>query len=547
MGQRQLTVENALHDQTNILPKKELIIAFAALSFATMVNYVDQNGISVTLPTIASDIDAQNTISWAGTASLIANTTFQMLYGRLSDIFGRKAVYLCAIGLLAISDLLCGLSRNATMFYIFRGCAGIGSGGISNLMTIIVSDIVTLEQRGKYQGFIGAAVGLGNVIGPFLAAVLTETTTWRAFFYALAPLGAACGLVSYVVLPSNAPKTTFREGAKSIDYIGALTSTISVAFLLIPISGGGDYFAWGSPMIISMLAIGTCFFLLFLIIEWKAAILPMMPVQIFKSPEVSTMLTQTFLLGAVYQSYLYYLPLYFQNVRGYTAVESAAIQSSLVIAQSFASVCAGQYISRFKRYGEVVWFGFGLWTLGTGLACVFNRATHLAAIVVVLVVIGIGVGSHSPKARRSVIISSRNFLRGAGGAFGLAISAAVLQASLRNSLPSEYRYLASSTYSPPQLTGPGRDIVLDAYMTASRNIFIMQAPMMALCLIGCAVVKDKGLEPSDERAAREAVASTTLAENIELSTSRTATNSRQELAFLDTADATRKGSVKAKV
>lgn len=231
--------EQALHDQSNLLPRRQLIAVFGLLSVTLLISFIDQNGISTTLPTIAADLGAEDTISWAGTASLVANTTFQMLYGRLSDIFGRKTVYLAAIALLAVADLLCGLSQNAAMFYVFRAVAGIGGGGITNLAMIIVSDVVTLEQRGKYQGIIGSMVGLGNVIGPFLAAAFVSTAaSWRAFFYMLAPLGALSGVLSYLYLPSKPRTAAFSESAKKVDYMGSITSSLGVIFLLIPISGG---------------------------------------------------------------------------------------------------------------------------------------------------------------------------------------------------------------------------------------------------------------------------------------------------------------------
>jgi len=277
MKHAQLAAEKALHDQTNILPRKHLIVALGTLSLTLGITMIDQNGISVALPTIVRDLNAQNTISWAGTSSLIANTTFQMLYGRLSDIFGRKSVFLGAVALLAIADLLCGLSRNATMFYIFRAIAGIGGGGITNLAMIIVSDVVTLEQRGFYQGVIGSFVALGNVAGPFLAGAFIEKTSWRVFFYMLTPLGGIVGVVSYFLLPSKPPTAGFRENVRKIDFAGILSSSIAVILLLIPISGGGAYFAWDSPMIIAMLVIGTLTLILFVIIEWKLARLPMMP------------------------------------------------------------------------------------------------------------------------------------------------------------------------------------------------------------------------------------------------------------------------------
>lgn len=277
MKSTQAAVEKSLHDQTNILPRSKLIVALITLSLTLGITMMDQNGISVTLPTIARDLNAQNTISWAGTTSLIANTTFQMFYGRLSDIFGRKVVFISATIMLTFADLLCGLSQNAPMFYVFRGVAGIAGGGITNLAMIIVSDVVTLEQRGFYQGVLGSFVALGNVVGPFLAGAFIDRASWRAFFYMLAPLGILVAIVSFFLLPSKPRTAGLKESAAKIDYAGVLSSSIAVIFLLIPISGGGSYFSWSSPMVISMLIIGAGSFALFILIEWRLAKLPMMP------------------------------------------------------------------------------------------------------------------------------------------------------------------------------------------------------------------------------------------------------------------------------
>jgi MFS family permease len=153
--------EAALHDQTQLLPKRQLIFVFCIMDLALLVCFIDQNGIGVLLPSIARDLNAQSSISWAGTSALIANTVFQVLYGRLSDLFGRKNIMLSALVVLALSDLACGLSVNSTMLYVCRGLAGIANGGITTLSMMIVSDIVTLQERGKYQGILGTMIALG--------------------------------------------------------------------------------------------------------------------------------------------------------------------------------------------------------------------------------------------------------------------------------------------------------------------------------------------------------------------------------------------------
>ncbi|KXJ94622.1 major facilitator superfamily domain-containing protein [Microdochium bolleyi] len=510
MERRQREAERALHDQTDILPLGRLLVVLSTLAITLLITFIDQNGIAVTLPTIANDIDAGDTISWAGTSSLIANTTFQMLYGRLSDIFGRKVVFLSATGLLSLAALMCGLSRSPAMFYVFRGVAGIGGGGISNLAMIIVSDIVALEQRGKYQGVLGAMVGLGNVAGPFLAAAfIAGTGSWRGFFFTVCPLAALVGAIAFSMLPSNPRSAGVRESISKIDFAGVLLSSVAVIFLLIPISGGGAYFPWDSPIVISMLIIGAVSLVLFVVVELKIARLPMIPVQMFSNPCVATLLIQSFLLGSVYQSHLYYLPLYLQNAHGFSVVESAGFLSITVSAQAVFSILSGQYISWTKRYGEVIWCGFGTWTLGCGLTLLVTRTTPAPVIAAPLLLIGVGVGfifqptlvalqAHVSRDRRAVIISNRNFARCAGGAVGLAASASVLQAVLRAQLPDGFQGLADKSYA-----GGGEEraveMVLDAYMAASRGVFILQIPFIGLCLLGCIFLKDRGLGHPEDR------------------------------------------------
>ena len=179
MQSKQEAAENALHDQTQLLPRREVIRVFIIMALALLVCFIDQNGIGVLLPSIARDLDARASISWAGTSALISNTVFQVLYGRLSDLFGRKNIFLSALLLLSLSDLGCGLSINATMLFIFRGLAGVANGGITSLSMMIVSDIVSLKDRGKYQGILGCMVGLGNAIGPLIASAFAISLTWR--------------------------------------------------------------------------------------------------------------------------------------------------------------------------------------------------------------------------------------------------------------------------------------------------------------------------------------------------------------------------------
>lgn len=165
------------------------------------------------------------------------------------------------------------------MLYIFRGLAGVANGGIQALAMMIISDIVKLTKRAQYQGLLGAVIAFGNMVGPYFAAAFGHESTWRAFFWLVSPLAAVCGVTSYYIVPTpkNAPKQDFKAVCAKIDYWGILAESSAIILILIPISGGGNYFAWESPMVIVMLVIGSCCLLGFLFIEYKIALLPMTP------------------------------------------------------------------------------------------------------------------------------------------------------------------------------------------------------------------------------------------------------------------------------
>jgi MFS family permease len=310
MARKSGNLEDTLHDQPQLLDKKNILFVFALLALCLLVCFIDQNGIGVILPPIARDLNAQASISWAGTSALIANTVFQVLYGRLSDLFGRKNILVSALLLLSLSDLACGLSVNSTMLYIFRGLAGVANGGITSLTMMIVSDIVTLQDRGKYQGILGSMVGLGNALGPLIASAFAIHSTWRGLFYLLAPLIMLVVGLSWTYLPSNMPHLDWKETIGKIDFLGLFTGTAAVILLLIPISEGGHQGTpWDSAEVIAMLCVGGTCFIAFLLVEWKWARLPIMPLDMFKIPSVAAMLAQSFFLGASYYSYLYFLPL----------------------------------------------------------------------------------------------------------------------------------------------------------------------------------------------------------------------------------------------
>ncbi|THW52598.1 putative major facilitator superfamily transporter [Aureobasidium pullulans] len=513
MAKETKDLEAAIHDQTNLVPLKQRLVIFFTLASCMFLCYVDQNGITVLLPSIAKDLNAADTIAWAGTSALIANTVFQVLYGRLSDLFGRKKIFVACMVLLAISDLICGLTPNKEVLYVFRGISGVANGGIVALVNMIMSDVVTLQQRGKYQGIIGSFIGLGNAAGPLIAAAFTQHSTWRGLFYLNAPLCLIAAGVAAWTLPQSMPKVDFRETIRKVDWIGLFFSTAAIILILIAISDGGHGTPWNSAETISMLVVGSICAIAFVIVEWKFAKLPMMPLEMWRNKSVAFMLVQSFLLGMNYYALIYYLPLYYQNVGGYDVMKSAVLILPLVLVQAAFSALGGQYMSFIGHYIEVILIGFAVWTLGSGLLVSLGADSPIGHICGFIIMVGFGAGctfqttntamqAHSPKSQRAIVISNRMLLRQLGGAVGLAISSAISGNVLASSLPAHLQYIAESTFAVPDLntvSAADRRSISTAYANASRAVFIFCVAVIGVALVLTFFVKDKGMKREEDK------------------------------------------------
>jgi len=327
-------------------------------------------------------------------------------------------------------------------------------------------------------------------------------------------LAIPAAVAIYFWLPLKYESGNYKEKVKQIDYGGIALNLAAVLLVLIPLSGGGVQYAWNSAMVISMLTVGTCTAVVFVLYEWKIAPVPIMPVRLVKYPHCWALYLQNFMTGLAFFGNFFYLPIYFQSVLGLKAIISGAMLLPLILPTSCTSILSGQVLSRTGRYLWVVVVGFVLWTLGTGLKCAFDRNTKIWHIILVLIVEGMGIGntlqstliailSNSTNSDRAVATGLRNFIRTIGGAFGLIISGAILSNTLDRDLSQLpfmtkdiLRNLTSSTFSLDTLgfTNEERDIVLDSYMTGIRYIYILYAVSTAINLVLCAWIGNTNLK-----------------------------------------------------
>lgn len=318
-----------LQDQTKLLSGWPLIRVFANLSTAQFVSFMDQVAIGMLIPSIEVDIQAKDDIAWLGTASLMGMTAFSPLWGRGSDLLGRKNCLLVLLVVLGVASLGCAVAQDFGLMCASRVFAGIANGGISSLVQTMVSDHVTLQQRSKYQGILGTMVGAGSVVGVLSSSLLDMHSSWRHQYYLQCGLVTGVFAVCWTYLPSYKPTMNFRKIFEEFDKEGLLAIIAAVVLILVATSQGGrPETPWNSPTIIVLYTTGVLCFLTFLTIEWRWAKLPIVPLRMLGNRSVAAMLGQTFLLGASYQINSYYLQLYLQNVHDYTPFKGALLQMS---------------------------------------------------------------------------------------------------------------------------------------------------------------------------------------------------------------------------
>ncbi|KAI2741843.1 hypothetical protein DTO013E5_5265 [Penicillium roqueforti] len=520
--QRTPTIE----DQTSRLPFRRLLSAYLCLAAIYFISTLDINSVATALPAISRSLDAGNSITWTGTSYLMGQTAFQALYGRLSDIFGRKPVLLLSVGFLVLGDILCGFSQTVTWLYVCRALSGIGGGGISSLVQITVSDLVSLKDRGKYQGMLSGAIGLGASTGPFIAAAMLRANSregWRWIFWIPPILATGCMAVMWICLPLKPVSGSWREKLGKIDWLGLAAAIACVVFLLIPLNSGGSIWPWRSALVVSMLVVGGFFFILFAIIEKRFAKIPIIPLRLFGQVPTAVIYLQSALYNSVWQVDMYFLPIYFQDVRGYSPLQSAALILPLLLLQSVAGVISGPVMTKLARYAPVLYCGMTLWTLGAGLKLLFSRTTSTAVYVIVLIIEGAGIGfvlqpalvalqALSKPEDRAVATSTRNLMRMLGSVVGMALSTAiqstVMKAALPVDLPASIReQVDSGSWERGQPDTVGWDSqILDAKMKGVRAVFIMLVPLVGLCFLGCFFIPNREL-PGDPKRSENGEAS----------------------------------------
>ncbi|OAQ31158.1 MFS general substrate transporter [Linnemannia elongata AG-77] len=478
-------------------PFKELIVVLIGLMLGLFLSSLDQTIVAVCTTKIANDFDSLDEIPWVGTTYLLTSTTVQPLYGRFSDIFGRKTTYLFAIFVFLIGSALCGASQNMTMLIISRGLSGIGAGGILSTAMIIVAGLVSLRDRGKYQGLFGGIFAVSSVIGPLLGGVFSDHATWRWAFFINLPIGAITLAVIVKLLHLPHAKGSFKEKVKRIDALGAITLIIGLTLVLLALNWGGSTHPWNSGLIIGLFCGGFAVLFVFCMIEWKQAAEPIIPFRLFKNRTNVAVFASSFFLGTGFFGIMFFMPLYFQIVRQESATTAGLEMLPLVAGMMFSSISSGNMISRWGQYRPFIWAGFILATTGIGLLTLLQVDSNRGSQIGFMLIIGLGLGLcvqtvmvaiQSAVHMKDIAVATANtaFFRTVGSVMGVAIIGTVFNNGVHKHLGPiiaihpEVAAVIQNSYLAPSFGPVVERQILEAYMEALRSAFTVSIPLMGV-------------------------------------------------------------------
>jgi EmrB/QacA subfamily drug resistance transporter len=374
------------HDPALGLDRRTKFEILFAVLLGMFLGALDQTIVGPVLPHIVGDLQGADYYAWVVTAYLLTSTVSVPIYGKLSDLYGRRPLLLIGIVIFLVGSALSGLSQTMWQLILFRGIQGLGAGALFPISLAVIGDLFTPAERGKYQGLFGAVFGVAFLLGPGLGGFLTDTFSWHAIFYVNIPIGILALAVIARLLP-----TVKTEGARNtIDYLGVTTLIVGLVPILIALTVAEDG-NWGNPWIWALFAVGAIGLVTFVWAEARAEE-PIVPLHLFRDRTFSASMVAIFLATFGFGAAIIFLPLYFQVVQGASATESGYMLLPFLIGLIFSSILSGQIVARTGRYRTLLVVAMVLLIAGLGLMTQLRFDTPDTTLWAWMFVAGLGVG-----------------------------------------------------------------------------------------------------------------------------------------------------------
>ena len=436
------------------------------------------------------------------TAYLLTSTATTPLWGKISDLYGRRLIFQVAIGIFLLGSALSGLSQDMGQLIAFRALQGVGGGGLFAIALSIIGDVIPPRERGRYQGYFGAVFGVSSVAGPLLGGWLTDGPGWRWIFYINLPVGLAALVVTSAVL-----KMPVVRRQHKIDYLGAAAIVGAVTCLLLYLDWRGNQYGWTEGVAMVLLGGAVALAAAFVAIERRAAE-PIIPLRLFRNRIFSVGNAFAFLAGVAMFGTIIFLPVYLQTVKGFSPTQSGLALLPAIVGIFSTSITSGQLISRTGRYKIYPVIGAVTMTVGLLALSRLDVDTPFWQVAIFEYLFGAGLGftmqtivtavQNSVERRdMGAATSSITFFRQMGGSVGAALFGAVLSSRLSHYLAEQGaggpQVEANNVQAIQQLTEPVKSVVLHAFTNALDDVFLIGVPFVAVAIVVALLLKEEPL------------------------------------------------------
>jgi EmrB/QacA subfamily drug resistance transporter len=499
------------------LSHRQILVVMGGLMAGMFLAALDQSIVAVALPMITSELGGLDKLSWLVTAYLLTATAATPLWGKISDLRGRRPIFQTAIVVFLVGSVICGFAPEIADFLgvsginvmiAGRAVQGLGAGGLISLALAVIGDVIPPRERGKYQGLFGAVFGVSSVAGPLLGGWFTDNLGWEWIFLINIPIGIAA-----LVVTSLALKLHHVRRQASVDYLGAAAIVGSVTSLVLYLSWAGPDQGWGSVTGICLLVGAVVLAALFVLVESKAKE-PIIPLELFKHWTFSSNIIFAMIMGIGMFGGLIFLPIYLQAVKGMNATQSGLAILPLVVGIFITSIGGGQIMARTGRYK---WMPItGALVVG-GALLAFSRLqvdTPYYVVALIMYAFGMGLGftmqvvvtavqNSVDRRNMGVATASVAFFRSMGGAIGTALLGAILNLRLKHYLSEIVGAAQGGAVAGPirtddvtaikALPEPIKSWVLEAFTRAMDDVFLVAVPFMAVAFVIALTMREKPL------------------------------------------------------
>ncbi len=495
---------------------REILEALSGLLLALFVAMISSTVVSNALPRIVADLNgSESGYTWIVVATLLTTTASTPIWGKLADLFNKKSLVQLSLVIFAVGSALAGLSPSMGFLIGARALQGVGAGGLTALVQVVIASIVSPRERGRYSGYIGAVFAVATVSGPLLGGLIVDTSWlgWRWCFY----VGLPIAVLAFAVLQKTLHLRTVRRDV-SIDYLGAALIAGGVSMLLIWVSLAGSSFEWASLTTLAMVSTGLLLLVAAVVTEFRVKE-PIIPMRLFRDRTTSLATFASIMVGVAMFGSTVFLSQYFQIARGMSPTHAGLMSIAMVGGLLVSSITSGRIISARGRWKRFLVGGMALTIAGMALLSTIDRNTPLVEVGSFMAVLGIGMGA----TMQNLVLSVQNntaqsdmgaasslvaFFRTMGGAVGVSALGTALSHQVSTNVRAGLERIgitptsSGGSQSIPDMSAlpaPVRTVFEHAFGDATGHIFLLATPFAVLAFVAVLFIREVPLRTTIER------------------------------------------------